>query len=443
MEIANPDVAETRRPTAIDIRREARVDRRAAIALTAIVVAYLAAIGYLASTGRFVFVWKTTTVPALFLVALVTRRLAPFVKDWAVFLGTVVIFDCLRGLVFSLILRFRLPYYAAYVIDGDKLLLGGKTLSTILQDALFSGRIGWFEKLLVVIHGSHFVFFLFAGIAVWFFRRAEFWRFRRAFMLLMVCGITAYFLVPTVPPWMAAAHYHLIPPIRHISSEVYNFAVPSLQRSFDTNPIGAMPSLHTAFPCLCTLIAFHHFGRRAIPLALYTLSVLFAIGYLGEHYLVDILAGLLLAGAIYLLCYRISSLSRRAGPSSESWPSGLGAQVAIAVLLILASEGIGRGGQAMRQSHARLIQRPFVEDNLSGRSDRAHYLLASIAIQDGNAPAAIRELELSLRELKDAPDRLDAAEILQKLRAMSEQTTTRPESQPIDPQPIAPQPVER
>ena len=331
-----------------------------------------------------------------------------------------MLFDCFRGLVFSLILHFHLPYYAAYVIDWDKALLGGKTLPTILQDSLFSGRIVWFEKLLVVIHGSHFVFFLLAGISVWFFRRGEFWRFRRAFILRMICGITSYFLVPTVPPWMAAAHYHLIPPIRHISSEVYNFALPSLQRAFDTNPIGAMPSLHTAFPFLCTLIAFHHFGRRAIPMALYSVSVFFTIGYLGEHYLVDIIAGLLLAVAVYLLCYRVSSLSRRAEPVAERRWSGMGAQVLIAVFLVLASEGIGLGGQTLRGSNGRLHQRPFIENDLLGRSDRAHLLLASIALDEGNVVAAISELELSVQEIKNPAERLDAEHLLQKLRTMAE-----------------------
>ena len=418
MQSPTPDVSEIEPPSVPDFNREARPDRRASITLAAIVIMYLVAVGCLASTGRFVFVWKTITVPALFLAALVTRRFAPFVKDWSVFLGVVVLFDCFRGLVFSLILHFHLPYYAAYVIDLDKALLGGKTLPTILQDSLFKGRIGWFEKLLVVVHGSHFVFFLLAGISVWFFRRGEFWRFRRAFILLMICGITSYFLVPTVPPWMAAAQYHLIPPIRHISSEVYNFALPSLQRSFDTNPIGAMPSLHTAFPFLCTLIAFHHFGRRAIPMALYSVSVLFAIGYLGEHYLVDIIAGLLLAVAVYLLCYRLSSLSRRAEPVTEGLWSRMGAQVLIAVLLIMASEGIGLGGQTLRGSSNRLHQRPFIESNLLGRSDRAHLLLAHIALDEGNVPVAISEMDLSMREIKDPDERLNAEQFLQKLREM-------------------------
>jgi hypothetical protein len=234
---------------------------------------------------------------------------------------------------------------------------------------------------------------------------------------------------------MAADHYHLIPPIRHISSEVYNFAVPTLQRSFDTNPIGAMPSLHTAFPCLCTFIAFHHFGRRAIPLALYTLSVLFVIAYLGEHYLVDILAGVLLAGVIYVLCYRVSSLSRRMKPATKTRRSRLETQVGIAVLLFLASEGIGRGGQAMRRSHGRLIQRPFIEDNLIGRSDRAHSLLASIALDEGDSRTAVRELELSVQELKDAQERIHAQAILQSIRAMNEPSATPPESPAPSPKP--------
>ena len=426
MQSQEPDIASTASAStapgpAPHPSRDARLDRRAVIALTTIVAVYIGAVAYLASTGRFAFVVKTTIVPALFLVALVTRRFAPFVKDWSVFLGIVVLFDSFRGLVFSLILSFRLPYYAAYVIDWERALLGGKTLPAILQDVFFSGQIGWFEKLLVVLHGSHFVFFLFAGIAVWFFRRDEFWRFKRAFVLLMACGIATYFLVPTVPPWMAAEHYHLIPPIRHISGEVYNFALPSLQQSFDTNPIAAMPSLHAAFPTLCTLVALHHFGRKGILLALYAISVIFAIGYLGEHYLVDILAGVVLAGAIYLLCYRWSSLSRRREPVPQTRWSGMGVQVVIAVLLVLSADGIAEGRQFLGNPNARLHQRPFIEDNLIGRSDLAHFLLANIAFDEGNLPAAIKELKLSVQELKDPGERAHTEMLLQRLREISEQ----------------------
>ena len=123
-----------------------------------------------------------------------------------------------------------------------------------------------------------------------------------------------------------------------------------------------------------------------------------------------------------MVSYRVSSMSRRQEPTAEGWGSRMGGQVAMgAILLVLASEGIGRGGQRLRRSHGRLDQRPFVEDNLVGRSDRAHFLLASIANNDGDALTAIKELELSLQELKDEGERLRAEQLLRQLRAMNEQ----------------------
>jgi hypothetical protein len=229
----------------------------------------------------------------------------------------------------------------------------------------------------------------------------------------MAIGISCYLAVPTVPPWMASSQFHLIPPIRHISAEIYNLTIPTLQQTFDVNPIGAMPSLHTAFPTLCTLIALHHFGWRAFFMPVYTLAVYLAIGYLGEHYLVDIIAGLLLAVAIYLVCYRVSFVSRRATRVDPRWLT-MRFEMLIALLLVVGSEGLGQLSESMR---APLVpSRAFVARDLRGRSDRAHLILARIALYAHDPATAATELELALGELKDPRDRRTASAILGRLR---------------------------
>jgi hypothetical protein len=404
-----------------------RLDRRAAFVLVAVIGLYLGLLVVLAATGRFTFVWKTAVVPVMFLVALFTGSVVTFIRDWAAFLATIVLFDCARGFVFGLITHFGLPFYAAYVIDWDQALLGGQTLPTLLQSALFKPPvIGLFDQVLVVVHSSHFVFFLLFTLAVWLLRRDEFWRARRAFVILMAVGITCYLVVPTVPPWMATSQFHLIPPLRHISAEIYNLTIPTLQQTFDVNPIGAMPSLHTAFPTLCSIIALHHFGWRAFFMPIYTFAVYLAIGYLGEHYIVDIIAGILLALAIYVLCYRVSFVSRRRAGADPRWLT-MRFQMLIALLLVVGSEGIGQLGESLRTPL--VASRAFVARDLAGRSDRSHLFLARLALNEHDFPTADKELELSLGELKDPRDRRAAAQLLTRLRG---------EGPPGPPAPLAP-----
>jgi hypothetical protein len=294
---AHPEPPDRGDPRAKDERGNAK-----AYLIAALIAAYVLLIGALALSGRFTFVWKTSIVPVLLGTALVTRQVGRFVRDWAPLLGAIVLFDCLRGFVFGLITSLRLPFYARYAIEADEALFGGHTLPNLVQSVfLRDGQIGQFEKVLVVVHGSHFVVFLVFGFTVWLLRRESFGRFCVALLALLSLGIALYLAIPTVPPWMAASRFNLIPPIHHVSAQVYNTVSPVLGRTFDVNPIAAMPSLHTAIPVLCSLIAWTHFRARGLVIAGYTFAVCVAIVYLGEHYYIDVLAGAAVAAAVYLV----------------------------------------------------------------------------------------------------------------------------------------------
>jgi membrane-associated phospholipid phosphatase len=75
-----------------------------------------------------------------------------------------------------------------------------------------------------------------------------------------------------------------------------------------------MPSLHIAFPVVCTLVAIRSLGRRAgWILRAYTLGVVFAVLYLGEHYFVDVLAGAIIGVAVF-------AFVARTRPMTRDWP---------------------------------------------------------------------------------------------------------------------------
>lgn len=379
---------------------------------------YVVVVVVLAATGRYMIIFKTAVVPTLVILALLMGRAVSFVNDWAAFLSAIVLFDCLRGFIYAITMRLRLPIHAAYVARWDEALLGGESLPVLLQRKLFQPPvIGPFEKFLTVIHGSHFVLFLFVGMATWTLRREEFWRFRRAILLLMIGGLSIYFAVPTVPPWMAAK-LHIIGPIRHITAEIYNASVPTLQTTLDTNPVAAMPSLHTAFPTLCSLIALHHFGRRAVALPIYTAVMLFAISYLGEHYVVDLAAGVLLAGAVYWVVYRSGWMRE---PTTRLEGGALGVARAarrldarnavVALVLVAASEGVGQLSLHLR--HNLFVGPDFVAREMVGRSDMVHLALGRYWLWRGDVAAARRELALAQSELRDPADRAKAAWLLE------------------------------
>jgi len=363
---------------------------RPEIVLGALAALYLLTISVLATQGSYFFVRKSAIVPVFCLGALLSSRFTLFVRDWAVFLGLTFLFDAFRGAIFAAITRFDLPVYMGYAIAAEQALLRGSIMPVLLQDRwLEPGAISWLERLLVVVHASHFVFFLTIGLAVWLLRRETFGRYRAAMLLVMYAGLLIYLLLPTVPPWMAAASYQVIPPVHRVSMGLYNTTVPTLSAALATNPVAAMPSLHAAFPAVCTLIALRVFGRRAAWTAAYTLVSGLSVMYLGEHYLVDVLAGWALGAGVYALVFHTRLAERWSMAAvSTSLPSASRrraiAAAAAGAAFVLAAEGVGLVKTSIQTRFVPTTT--FIERELAGRSPVAKEYARQRRVKD----AAVR-----------------------------------------------------
>jgi membrane-associated phospholipid phosphatase len=75
---------------------------------------------------------------------------------------------------------------------------------------------------------------------------------------------------------------------------------PTIYNHMNPNPVAAVPSLHAAYPTLDLLFVWRLFGWRfGLPFAVYPLSVWVGVVYMGEHYVVDVLLGILYAVVIF------------------------------------------------------------------------------------------------------------------------------------------------
>jgi hypothetical protein len=274
---------------------------------------------------RYVFVPKIIIILLIVLGAALMRRLPLLIKDWFVFLSFVYLFDSLRGSIYILTCRLGLPVHVTYVIGIEQALFGqvpSAVLQARLLDPAKAPGFTWLEKALTAFHGSHFLAFLLVGFIIWVYKSGSFRLFRTSFYLLVFLGVLGYFLVPTAPPWMAANNFGLIPPLIRFNGIIFNFAIPDLSTGFDTNPIAAMPSLHAAFPLLSSLILWHFYRWKALAFYVYAAIVLFTIVYTGDHYITDILAGLLLAVACYVLAIRRIRSRPGSGPETANGLKG-------------------------------------------------------------------------------------------------------------------------
>ena len=226
-----------------------------------------------------------------------------------------------------------------YPIDIDRVLGLGELPTLRLQRALArvdadSGAPSWrtLDRVLVWAHWAWFMV-PHGSLLYILVRRRE--RFARAAVMTYAVfdiGASVYWLAPTAPPWYAASQWRGAMTVR--PSDVRRMMVEygehfwrdgwgPLYSVLGGNPLAAMPSLHFATSLMAALLL-----AEAGPLAgalgcLYAAVLGFALVYLGEHYVVDLLAGAALTGAV-------RRLGPRAGPAFAGFARAIAALEAVA-----------------------------------------------------------------------------------------------------------------
>lgn len=278
---------------------------RPKLVLLLLVALCLGSIAILAAMNRYLYFLKSMLIPVLFIAAFFSGRFKQFLKDWGMFLGGVILFDFLRGFTYIVICKFNLPVYVNYAISLDRLVCGSSSILTVTLQGLshLSSAEKTLDSMAIFFHSTHFFFFLVSGLAIWFFRREEFPQYRLGVLIIMYSSLLGYLFVPTAPPWMAAAQFHVLPPVRHIAWQFYNIRMPAFEAIFNVNPIAAMPSLHVALPTFCAMLGLRLFGRKAFWMPFYAIGIFLSVVYLGEHYVIDGIAAVLLTLIVYLVVY--------------------------------------------------------------------------------------------------------------------------------------------
>ena len=259
--------------------------------------------GYLAAVTLFmVFVLHLSVSPERLLIlmliaALILGRARSFLADWIPFLVLFLSYEYLRGLGG----KFGLPIHDVTPIE--RAIAFGQVPSLALQQAFYhAGHVNWYDIAATMFYFLHFAFPLILGYLFWIVDRHLFLHFSRALIGMAFAAFVFYLLLPVAPPWKAVPGVvkiidHTLPSF----TDLPGIPVPvTLYHWLTPNEYAAMPSLHAAFPLLGALFALRLWGARAWPTLLYTAGVWLSIVYLGEHYVVDIIGGVIFAlGAFF------------------------------------------------------------------------------------------------------------------------------------------------
>jgi hypothetical protein len=339
-------------------------------------------VGYIALLSTLMIAGGVSLTPDVLLVglglaAVLLGRGKLFLRDWIPFIGLFFAYELMRGYADN----FGAAVHIEDVLALERWLFLGSVPTAVLQDWLHpaSGVDPW-AVAGTVFYFLHFPLPLAVAFFLWLRRRRVFYDFVAALIVLSMAGFVTYLVLPVAPPWYAAER-GLLPGVEYIKENgfaglagLFGFSESSylytyVFYSINPNEVAAFPSLHAGYPFLAFLFARRTFGRIGWLMLAYTAAVWFSIVYLADHYVVDIVGGVLYAAVAYWavihapgwfrgLVDRASDPELSADPTDERPPLrhvdrgavGQGlvvAALAALVLVVMANGGLGGSGSPL------------------------------------------------------------------------------------------------
>lgn len=247
-----------------------------------------------------------------------------FLRDWSVPAVLLAVYFYSRGLVdeFDITVHWTMP------IDVDRWFFGGILPTTTLQEAWCGSPCTtelpprWYDAVLTTVYATHFVVGLTLAVWLWARNRAEWLVWMRRYLGLNFAGLAIYILYPMAPPWLAsdAGYTETIERITSRGWGELGLRRANVLLDGVGNPVAAMPSLHTGTAVLVALYGIWRLRsawRWLLPA--YPVSMGVALVYFGEHYVIDLVAGALLAVVVMLAATAWERRARgRAGPQRDA-----------------------------------------------------------------------------------------------------------------------------
>ncbi|MBB4662380.1 phosphatase PAP2 family protein [Conexibacter arvalis] len=201
-------------------------------------------------------------------------------------------------------------------VRADRALAGGTTPTERLQGALRDpARVSWLDRALTAVYAFWEAEPHLAMGAVLLLRPDRFGALATRQAATFDLTLAGYWLLPTAPPWWAAERAGVLhgDVQRVVMRVLRDLRGKPLEQDdvVGANPWGSMPSDHFAAALAAALaLAELHPAAGAAGLS-YALVLGVALVYLGEHYVVDLLAGGGLALAVAALEPALGPVARR------------------------------------------------------------------------------------------------------------------------------------
>jgi membrane-associated phospholipid phosphatase len=255
---------------------------------------------YLAVALTLMLVLKVTPSIDVFFVfgvigAVLLGRGVAFVRDWGPFVLIFFAWEGMRGIAN----QFGQAVHSDSVIAIERFLFLGTVPTADLQHALRTpGQVTPLDFAMTFVYVSHFFFPLALAFFLWLRDRPRYYRFVTTLMAVSFASFFTFLLFPVAPP-RYAVHYGqdlaVVDVMEQVFATVQWGGFDWVYTHLVGNPVAAFPSMHAAYPLLVLLFLAERWKRAAIAWAFVTVTIWFAVVYLGHHYVVDVIGGIVYA----------------------------------------------------------------------------------------------------------------------------------------------------
>ena len=276
----------------LEAKSDYRYSRILGIALPAV---------YLSILGAFCIAYGVLPGPELialcFLVyAAYNKRTRHFVKDWFPFVALFLSYEAMNSVVPSLA-------GTVHYIGPIELRLFGSIPTLVLQQFY---RTPFLDYLYAFFYSLHFIAPVVFGFLLWKYRPENFGKYVVALAIGTYGALVTFLIYPVAPPWEAVTG------VTRILYQVdKNIGIPFYRTLFDfvsSNPNAAFPSLHAMYPWLISLFAFKIKKAKALPILVFPIGVWFSAVYLGEHYIIDVIGGIIYGTCAFFIAEKLLPL---------------------------------------------------------------------------------------------------------------------------------------
>lgn len=243
-------------------------------------------------------------VLALLVIAIALGRGLTFIADWGPFLLLFFAYEAMRGFAAK-------TGFAPHDLSGlERTVFGGSLPTLVVQHAFYDpNHVRPQDVIAMFFYFMHFPLPILVGFFFWIRSRDHYHRYIAALLLMAFLAFVTYLFWPSAPPWYEFApgkvpgdqvvHKILNETVQKLWGP--NYFVSPLYTHLNPNQFAAFPSLHASFPTLAAVYAWRRYRPLSILLIAWSICVVCSIVYLGEHYVVDALDGLLYVTAATLV----------------------------------------------------------------------------------------------------------------------------------------------